>query len=158
MPNYVRARVPGGTYFFTVALADRGATTLVDEVDALREAVRRTRAERPFGIDAWVVLPDHLHCVWRLPEGDADYATRWRLIKARFSMAVEAGRRRPSHVRRGERAVWQRRYWERAVRDEREWRACVTYCAWNPVKHGFVDRPEAWRWSSVQRQPWQAVR
>jgi putative transposase len=87
MPSYQRPRVPGACVFFTVALADRGSTLLVDEVARLREAVRRTRAERPFGIDAWVVLPDHLHCVWTLPAGDADFSTRMGAIKAQFSMA-----------------------------------------------------------------------
>src|SRR6056297_4359929 len=87
MPDYVRPRVAGARVFFTVALAERGSRVLVDEVGRLREAVRMTRAERPFGIDAWVVLPDHLHCVWTLPAGDADYSVRWGAIKARFSMS-----------------------------------------------------------------------
>lgn len=114
MPRYIRPRLPGVPVFFTVALADRGSWLLVAEVERLRQAVRQTRDERPFAIEAWVVLPDHLHCMWRLPEGDADYATRWRIIKARFSRGVDAGARRASHVARGERAVWQRRYWGEA--------------------------------------------
>ena len=87
MPDYVRPKVAGARVFFTVALAARGSVVLVEEVDRLRDAVRMTRAERPFGIDAWVVLPDHLHCVWTLPAGDADYSVRWGAIKARFSMS-----------------------------------------------------------------------
>ena len=87
MPNYLRPKVTGATVFFTVALAQRGGSLLVDEVEALRAAVRATRAERPFQIDAWVVLPDHLHCVWTLPAGDCDYGTRWGAIKAQFSMS-----------------------------------------------------------------------
>ena len=102
MPNYVRPHQNGATVFFTVALANRTDDLLVRQVARLREAVRLTRAERPFRIDAWVVLPDHLHAVWTLPPGDADYSTRWRLIKARFSMGLPVGPLRPSHVARAE--------------------------------------------------------
>jgi len=90
MSDYLRPKVPGATVFFTVTLAARGGSALVDHVDALREAVRRTKAERPFRVDAFAVLPDHLHAVWTLPEGDADFSTRWGAIKARFSRAVLA--------------------------------------------------------------------
>jgi REP element-mobilizing transposase RayT/cephalosporin hydroxylase len=88
MSHYIRPKVPGASVFFTVALADRGSDVLVREVEALRQAVRMTKAERPFRIDAWVVLPDHMHCVWTLPEGDADFSGRWREIKGQFSMAL----------------------------------------------------------------------
>jgi putative transposase len=88
MSRYLRPKVAGATVFFTVTLADRGADTLVREVEVLRDAVRATRAERPFTIDAWVVLPDHLHCVWTLPEGDADFSTRMGAIKARFTRTL----------------------------------------------------------------------
>ena len=88
MPDYRRPRVPGATVILTVALAERGSRLLVERVDLLREAVRVTRAERPFGVAAWVVLPEHLHAVWMMPEGDADYSVRWGAIKARFSRAV----------------------------------------------------------------------
>ena len=152
MPRYIRPRCPGATIFFTVALAQRGSHLLVAEVERLRQAVRDTRAERPFGIEAWVALPDHLHCIWRMPEGDADYATRWRLIKARFSRGVEAGPRRASHVARGERAVWQRRCWEHHIRDEADLAAHLRYCWFNPVKHGLVERPEDWAFFSVHRE------
>ena len=151
MPDYRRPAVTGATIFFTVALADRGADTLTRHVAVLREAVRVTRAERRFGVEAWVVLPDHMHCVWVMPEGDRDYPTRWRLIKSRFSRAVGTGRLRPSHIARNERGIWQRRYWEHHCRDEADVAAHVRYCWWNPVKHGFVERPEDWTWSSVHR-------
>ncbi len=144
MPDYRRPAVTGATIFFTVALADRGADTLTRHIAALRSAVRATRAERPFGVEAWVVLPDHMHCVWVMPEGDRDYPTRWRLIKLRFSRAVGTGRLRPSHIARAERGIWQRRYWEHHYRDEADVAAHVRYCWWNPVKHGFVERPEDW--------------
>ena len=94
MSSYIRPRQPGASIFFTVALADRGARTLVDQVEALRQAVRATKAERPFRIDAWVVLPDHMHCVWTLPEGDADFSVRMAAIKARFTRALPGNDRR----------------------------------------------------------------
>ena len=114
MSQYRRPRRPGALIFFTAALARRGSDLLVGEIDRLREAVRITRAERPFGIEAWVVLPDHLHCIWTLPEGDADYSTRWRLIKSRFSGGLPPGRLRESHVARQKRGIWQRRFWGEA--------------------------------------------
>ncbi|NDU99536.1 REP-associated tyrosine transposase [Pseudoroseicyclus tamaricis] len=151
MSVYLRPRRPGAVVFFTVALAARGTWLLVEEVARLRAAVRATKAERPFGIIAWVVLPDHLHCVWQMPEGDADYSVRWRLIKSRFSMGIDPGRRRASHIARGERAVWQRRFWEHHIRGEADLAAHVQYCWMNPVKHGFVASPEDWEWSSYRR-------
>jgi putative transposase len=148
---------------------------LVREVGLLREAVRVTRAERPFGIEAWVVLPDHIHAVWQMPPGDRDYGTRWGAIKARFTRAVrekgcrvgfdptDGARRDPgrvgwnptlrsaSKIRKGDAGLWQRRFWEHHIRDEAEYWAHVRYCWWNPVKHGFVARPEDWPFSSVHR-------
>ena len=151
MSQYRRPRRPGALIFFTAALARRGSDLLVGEIDRLREAVRITRAERPFGIEAWVVLPDHLHCIWTLPEGDADYATRWRLIKSRFSRGMPPGRLRESHVARQERGIWQRRFWEHHIRDDDDFAAHMRYCWWNPVKHGLVERPEDWPYSSYLR-------
>lgn len=151
MPNYVRPRVGGATVFFTVALAQRGDDLLVREEARLREAVRVTKAERPFVIDAWVVLPDHLHAVWTLPEGDSDYSSRWRLIKSRFSLGLPKGAMRPSLASRQERGIWQRRFWERHIRDASDFDAHVRYCWINPVKHGLVERPEDWALSSVHR-------
>ena len=112
----------------------------------------RTRFERPFHIDAWVVLPDHMHAVWTLPPGDRDFSTRWRIIKARFSRAVPVGERRPSHWARRERAVRQRRFWEYHIRSEADYRAAVEYCFTNPVKHGFVTEAEDWPYSSFRRK------
>jgi len=151
MPNYIRPKIRGATIFFTVALQDRGGRSLVDEVARLRNAVALTKAERPFHIDAWVVLPDHLHCVWTLPEGDRDYATRWRLIKSRFSMDLPKGNVRRSHETRQERGIWQRRFWEHHIRGDGDMAAHVQYCWVNPVKHGLVERPEDWPYSSVHR-------
>jgi putative transposase len=151
MSNYHRPLVPGATVVFTVTLADRRSDLLVREIGRLRDAVRITRVERPFSIGAWVVLPDHLHCVWTLPEGDADFSTRWSVIKARFALSVPEGVRRPSHVARRERGVWQRRFWEHHIRDDADFGAHVRYCHANPVKHGFVERAEDWPHSSVHR-------
>jgi putative transposase len=119
MPDYRRYRVPGGTYFFTINLLERRSDLLIRHIEALREAVRRTRAERSFHIDGWVVLPDHLHCVLTLPPGDDDFSNRIKAIKIRFVRAVEPNERRSSvRIARGERGIWQRRFWEHALRDE----------------------------------------
>lgn len=151
MSAYIRPKLPGASVFFTVNLADRGARTLVEHIDTLREAVRVTKVERPFRIDAWVVLPDHMHAVWTLPEGDHDFSTRWSVIKARFTQAVPGGNRRDSHIRRRERGLWQRRFWEHHIRDDAALAACVRYCWINPVKHGLVDHPRDWAFSSWHR-------
>lgn len=152
MPDYRRNCVPGGTYFFTVNLLDRQASTLVTRIDALREAVRQVRSRRPFHIDAWVVLPDHMHCVWTLPERDDDFPQRWRAIKMAFVRALPKGEARSEVMaRRGERGIWQRRYWEYTIRDERDYAAHVDYVHFNPVKHGFVRHPGDWPYSSFRR-------
>jgi putative transposase len=151
MSRYIRPKIPGASVFFTVAVADRRSRLLVDHVEALRDAVRMTKDERPFRIDAWVVLPDHVDAVWTLPDGDADYSVRWRLIKTRFSRGLPLGPLRPSHEARQERGIWQRRFWEHHLRNDADLGAHVRYCWINPVKHGFVERPEDWPYSSVHR-------
>lgn len=138
--------------FFTVALADRSSDLLVREVARLRAAVRAVRAARPFAIDAWVVLPDHLHAVWTLPEGDADFSRRWKEIKAEFTKAVGmVGRRSPSKIDKGEAGLWQRRFWEQHIRDEADYAMHVRYCWSNPVRHGLVARAVEWPYSSIHR-------
>jgi putative transposase len=142
MPDYRRNRVPGGTFFFTVNLLDRRSDLLVIQIDALRGAVRQVRARAPFHIDAWVVLPDHMHCLWTLPEGDADFPGRWRAIKKGFSKSLRDGEpRSPVMIRRGERGIWQRRYWEHTIRHEQDFATHFDYVHFNPVKHGFVEHP-----------------
>jgi putative transposase len=119
MPRYVRAAVPGGTFFFTVALLERRRRLLVEHVEMLREAFCAVRRPRSFAVEAIVILPNHLHCIWTLPSGDADFSTRWRLIKTAFVRQIPRGK--PLSVRRqrtGERGIWQRRFWEHAIRDE----------------------------------------
>jgi putative transposase len=152
MPDYRRNRVPGGTFFFTVNLLDRGSDLLVARIDALRQAVRQVRARAPFHIDAWVVLPDHMHCLWTLPQGDADYPGRWRAIKTAFSKSLPAGEpRSPVRTSRGERGIWQRRYWEHTIRDDRDYAAHMDYTHFNPVKHGYAAHPADWPFSSFRR-------
>jgi putative transposase len=128
MPEYRRNRVPGATYFFTVNLLDRRSDLLLRHIDALRTAVRVARWRRPFTIDAWVVLPDHMHCVWTLPPGDSDFSHRWRDIKTAFSKLMPAREHRSTVVgRRGERGICQRRYWEHTIREDRDYAAHMDY-------------------------------
>jgi putative transposase len=152
MPSYRRAFIPGASWFFTVNLRDRGRRLLVEHIGALREAVRVARERFPFHIDAMVVLPDHLHAVWTLPENDCNFPTRWRLVKARFSQAIPKGEWvSESRQRRGERGIWQRRYWEHLIRDERDLNFHIDYCWFNPVKHGLVADVGDWPYSSFHR-------
>jgi putative transposase len=152
MPNYRRNRVPGGTYFFTVTLRDRRSDLLVAHIDALRNSVRAALCRKPFHIDAWVVLPDHMHCLWTLPEGDADFSGRWRAIKTGFSKSMVVREPRSAAMaRRGERGIWQNRYWEHTIRDERDYAAHMDYTHFNPVKHGLVQHPADWPFSSFRR-------
>ena len=116
MTAYRRNFIPGGCFFFTVNLADRRLRLLTEHVEALRSAFRETRQRHPFATDAVVVLPDHLHAVWTLPEGDRDFATRWRLIKSKFSRNIAAGEPiSASRAAKSERGIWQRRYWEHTI-------------------------------------------
>jgi putative transposase len=152
MPNYRRAFVPGGCWFFTVNLLERRQNLLVDHIEALRSAIAHTRKKYPFDIDAMVVLPDHAHAVWNLPVRDSDFSTRWRLIKARFASSLPK-QERLSEVRkaRNERGVWQRRFWEHLIRDDADYARHVEYCYINPVKHGLVTRVQDWPHSSFHR-------
>ncbi len=157
MPNYRRNYVPGGTYFFTLVVFQRRHLFVNDSTrKLLREAITIIRKDRPFTIEAMVLLPDHLHCVWTLPPGDAAYSTRWRRIKEDFTRSflktggVE-GFVSPSRRKHGERAVWQRRFWEHTCRDEDDLQRCIDYIHWNPVKHGIVARVKDFPWSSFHR-------
>ena len=148
MPNYRRNRVPGGTYFFTVTLRDRSSNLLTAKIEPLREAVRTTKRRHPFHIDAWVVLPDHVHCLWTLPPDDSDFPARWQMIKANFSHAVPHPQ--PLHPKR-ELGIWQRRYWEHTIRNDRDYVAHIDYIHFNPVKHGLVTQPADWQFSSFRK-------
>ncbi len=150
--QYRRNYVEGGTYFFTVNLLERDKTLLVDHINELREAVRWVKECQPFYIDAWVVLPDHMHAIWTLPEGDADYSSRWQEIKKRFSKSLPKNEPLSSvRERKGERGIWQRRFWEHTIRDERDFQYHVDYIHFNPLKHGMVHQVKDWPFSSFHR-------
>jgi putative transposase len=158
MSNYRRNRVPGGTYFFTVNLLDRKSDLLVRYIELLREVVKQTRQERPFQIDAFVVLPEHLHCVWTLPPGDTDYSARWQAIKTSFAKQIPRTEvLSEARLRKNERGIWQRRYWEHTIRDEQDYAAHVDYCHINPLKHGLVRAVQDWPYSTFHRDVLQGV-
>jgi putative transposase len=150
--SYRRNFVSGASYFFTVNLDDRRSRLLLDHIEALRAAFRIVHARHPFAIDAIVVLPDHLHAIWTLPANDEDFATRWRLIKTAFSRSIAPGEgRSPSRQDKGERGLWQRRYWEHTLRDERDFERHCDYIHFNPVKHGHARTVQEWPYSSFHR-------
>jgi putative transposase len=152
MPNYRRITLPGATYFFTVNLFDRRERLLTEQVEKLRGAVIWVRKAHPFAIDAWVVMPEHLHAIWTLPPGDADYALRWSSIKRRFSRGLPPGESlNNARVRRGERGIWQRRFWEHLIRDDVDFERHVDYIHFNPVKHGHAKRVADWPYSTFHR-------
>lgn len=156
MARYRRARVAGGTYFFTVVTERRQRVLVLPEVRAaLRAAIENVRVARPFDIKGWVLLPDHIHAIWTLPADDADFATRWRLIKSHvtrqcaflFNADFQTRNRAAKHCG----TLWQHRYWEHLQRDEADLRQHLNYLHWNPVKHGLVQRVADWPWSSFHR-------
>jgi putative transposase len=152
MGHYRRFHVAGATYFFTVCAASKGADTLICNINALRWAYAKTIAEHPVECHAMVVLPDHLHAIWQLPNGDADFAIRWRKIKARFSHAVgHADKRSASTIKKRETGVWQRRYWEHMIRHPDELQELKMFCWNDPVKHALVARREDWAYSSFAK-------
>ncbi len=157
MPEYRRAFCPGGTFFLTVVTNFR-RPILTTELSRklLRAAIQATRSDRPFTVNATVLLPDHWHMVWTLPKGDADFSTRARLVKSRFTHeflrcgGTNAGLSE-SRRRKGEQSVWQRRFWEHTVRDERDFERICDYIHYNPVRHGLVSCPHAWPYSTFAR-------
>lgn len=147
------AAEPGVTYFFTVTRAPDAGFSLLDHLHLLRIAYSDVLAENPFRTSAIVVLPDHLHAVWRLPEGDGDFSTRWRKIKGRFTRMVKhSGCLSDRTSRRGENAIWQRRFWERQLTSEAELRKHMEYCWSDPVRHGLVERASDWTSTSMHRE------
>ena len=181
MPNYRRAAIPGGTYFFTLVTCRRQKILCHDNIrTALRDAITTTRVKMPFAIDAMVLMPDHLHAIWTLPENDHAYSARWSMIKRLVTQRVGgivgahgapygdgggygfvgcAARTGISHgppvsasgIKRREVAIWQRRFWEHQVRDEADLKRCLDYLHWNPVKHGIVGRVADWPYSTFHR-------
>lgn len=145
--RYRRAAIPGATYFFTLVVHERKRLfDLPDNVRRWRDAVAHCALRRPFIVEAEVILPDHIHVLWSLPEGDSDYATRIRLIKTRVTkeLAGSEAPSSPSRRSKGERDIWQRRYWEHVIRDERDFQTHLDYIHYNPVKHGLATRPADW--------------
>lgn len=151
MVNYQRNFVPGGTYFFTVALRNRHSTQLTDSIQLLRQSFRDTMRSRPFRIDAIVVLPEHLHTIWTLPPDDSDYPARWKAIKSNFSHRLSKSGILVEKRRDGSTLVWQRRYWEHTIRDAEDLNRHIDYIHINPVKHGLVERVADWPFSSFHR-------
>jgi putative transposase len=152
MPQYIRAFVPGGTFFFTVTLLERRRKLLIEHIDDLRAVFKAARQRRPFNVEAIVILPDHLHCIWILPAGVAAFSIRWHDIKARFAAQISKGERLSARrVKKGERGIWQRRFWEHVIRDEGDYERHIDYIHYNPVKHGHVTKVADWPYSSFHR-------
>ena len=153
--RYKRFKIAGGTYFFTVVTYERRIIfESSDNIELLRRAFKHVKKKRPFLIDAFVLLPDHIHCIWTLPEDDFDYSTRWRLIKYHFTKNcpddLKSGRSE-SRLNKKEQPIWQRRFWEHLIRDEDDYRNHIEYIHLNPVKHGYVEDPMDWQYSSIHR-------
>jgi putative transposase len=152
MSRYVRAKVEGGTFFFTVTLADRPSDLLIRHIGRLRTAYASVQQAYPFETIAICILPDHVHAIWSLPDGDADFPRRWSLIKSGFSRGLPSEADRSfSKVAKREKGIWQRRFWEHAIRDDRDFSRHVDYTHFNPVKHGHVPRVCDWPYSSFHR-------
>ena len=155
MPNYRRADIAGATYFFTVTTCNRQPLLTLGPVrDSLRDAITFVRRNHPFAIDAWVLLPDHIHCIWTLPPDDADFSVRWSIIKRLVSQQCReySGRTTSaSRQKRRELSFWQRRFWEHQIRDESDFEQHVDYIHWNPVKHGYVMLAADWPYSTFHR-------
>ncbi len=163
MPRYRRALTLGGTYFFTLVSFKR-RKIFCDKTfrNSLRHAIQKVKNQRPFTIDAWVLLPDHMHAIWTLPHNDADYFLRWRLIKKSVTRECGGLYHQPSCVSasmkaRQESTLWQRRFYEHEIRDESDYELHMNYCHYNPVKHGLITRVEDWPFSTFHRYLKQGV-
>ena len=139
MSNYRRSYIPGGGWFFTVNLQNRHSDLLTRHIDHLRAAIACAKRKRPFQINSWVVLPEHMHCIWTLPEGDSDYSGRWREIKKSFTRALAQSQ------------IWQPRFWEHTIRNDEDYRRHIDYVYINPVKHRLVGRVSDWPYSTFHR-------
>jgi len=152
VPDYRRARLTGGTFFFTVVTYRRYPIFGDDAAAGLLDGcLKEVTARLPCDTDAIVILPDHIHAIWTLPEGDFDFSTRWKRIKAAFTRRYSgprAGIVAESMLRKGEGGVWQRRFWEHRIRDQEDFNRHCDYIHYNPVKHGLVDLPIEWKHSS----------
>lgn len=157
MPNYIRWRDYGASYFFTVVTYRRRKLFECENARcALRRSLVSVRQRWPFDMFACVLLPEHLHCIWTLPNDDDDFPIRWANIKRLFTKAFMANggsalQVSPDRARHRERGVWQARYWEHRIRDENDWYRHRDYIHLNPVKHGLVSQPCDWPWSNFHR-------
>ena len=152
MAQYKRLYIPGGQYFFTSRLIDRQSDLLIQHLDRLRHAVRVTLQAHPFTIDAAVVLPDCTHMIWTLPPEDADFSLRWRMIKSNFSRGLPpAPNRNAQQIERGEKGIWQRRFWEHHIRDKQDLDAHKQFIYAAPVQAGLCAKPTDWLPSSIHR-------
>ena len=150
--RYRRHYRKGGCYFFTAVSYRRQKIFCTDASNkVLRKAFQRVRQKHPFKINAIVVLPDHIHCLWTLPVGDQDFSSRWRLIKYHFTRNYQHQVINPNNP------VWQNRYWEHLIRDSEDFQRHVEYIHYNPVKHDFVSAPRDWPWSSFHRYVKQGI-
>ena len=150
--RYRRVLIPGGTYFFTLAIVQRNSALLTSNITLLRSAYKSVAKSHPFKTLAIVILPDHLHAIWQLPVGDCDYAKRWRLIKSNFSRQLNNYEHKsPSRILKCERGIWQRRYWEHYIKDEQDLMNHINYIYFNPVKHKYVNQIEDWPFSSYRK-------
>lgn len=153
MTRYTRLYVPGGTYFFTVRLADLRADTLTRHIGLLRDSIRLTRQRMPFEINAAVILPSEAHMIWTMPCNDADFSKRWRMIKSTFSRHLPAPDNIcPSKQRRREKGVWQRRFWEHLIRDHVDYETHLRLIQTAPVAKGLVRHSADWPYSSFTRK------
>jgi putative transposase len=157
MSRYRRSRTPGATYFFTLTTFDRRPLLIGEPIrTALRKAIAETRERAPFVVHAWVLLPEHLHCVWELPDHDADFGKRWSMIKRKVTQACgyDGDADLPttlSRAGRREGGLWQRRFWEHQICDDLDFERHVDYIHFNPVKHGHVRSVKDWPFSTFHR-------
>ncbi|WAJ69805.1 REP-associated tyrosine transposase [Catenovulum adriaticum] len=150
--QYKRCFVPGGCYFFTLVIQQRNKPILTDNIELLRQVYKKMIITRPIETIAMVVLPDHLHAIWQLPEGDFDYSQRWRQVKVNFSRRLpQTESFNASRAHKGERGIWQRRFWEHCIRNDEDLHRHIDYIHYNPVKHGYTKRPFDWPYSSIHQ-------
>jgi len=157
MSNYRRAAAKGASYFFTLVSYQRRNIFCDQSIRfALRQAIKRVQNKSPFSIDAWVLLPNHMHCIWTLPEGDNNFSQRWSSIKRRVS--IECGQQykqqqllTESKVKRRESTLWQRRFWEHQIRNQQDFNNHLDYIHYNPVKHNYCYSPSQWQYSTIHR-------
>ena len=155
MPNYIRNYQAGATYFFTINLNDRNSQLLITYIRELRLAYRKVQQKMPFITDAMIILPDHIHALWTLPDNDRDYSTRIRLFKSHFSRQLPGHLKQTENMSRQkhkETAIWQRRYWEHTIKDELDYNRHMDYIHYNAVKHGYVSSPIEWEYSTFKRE------